>query len=103
MTASAPALRRPSRGREAGLCVLTLLLLAVGFGGFLPVVAAGALLLVAWGRPLGVAAVLLLALALAGALAPARASRRGPTTAARSSAGSTVSAPVGPAIAPDSC
>lgn len=63
--AGAFARPRPSKGRDAGLTVLALGALVVAWGSLFPVLVALVLAWLWWGRPLGVAAVLLLALTLA--------------------------------------
>lgn len=61
-----PALRPAANpGRDAGLVLVAVGALVVAWGGFLPVAVALVLTWLWWGRPLGVAAVLLLALTLA--------------------------------------
>ena len=56
---------RPSRARDIGLTVVALGALVVAWGSLVPVGVALGLAWLWWGRPLGVAAVLLLALTLA--------------------------------------
>lgn len=61
-----PALRPAAhKGRDAGLVLVAVGALVVAWGGLLPVAVALLLTWMWWGRPLGVAAVLLLALTLA--------------------------------------
>lgn len=61
------ALARPpaNKGRDAGLVLVAVGALVVAWGSVVPVVLALVLAWLWWGRPLGVAAVLLLAVTLA--------------------------------------
>lgn len=72
----------PSKGKDLGLLVLAVAATAVGWGTLLPAVVALALVWRGWGRPLGVAGVLLAALTLA-----AFAGRAGPADGARKALG----------------